>query len=256
MRKFSIVAKNDKYSISIENKVKNELIQHNWIEDNIKPELVICIGGDGTFLHAIHKYMNMIDDCCFLAIHTGTLGFFTDYTAEEIDSCISDILTKKPKMKYKSLLEIKYKKDKYYALNEMRIENVVRTQLLDVKIDDNYFETFRGTGMCVSTQSGSTAYNRSLSGAVIEEGLELIQLQEITGIHHRKYRSLGVPYIMKKTRTIEFTSDNFEGAILCYDHKHVQIQDSSPIQVSLSDKKIKMAEYKEVNYLDRLRDLY
>ena len=144
--------------------------------------------------------MNNINNCCFLAIHTGTLGFFTDYTSDEVEECIYDILHNDPTFKHRSLLEITYGNNKYYALNEMRIENIVRTQTLNVNIDGYPFETFRGTGMCVSTQSGSTAYNRSLKGAVIEEGLDLIQLHEITGIHHRKYSSLGVSYIMSKER--------------------------------------------------------
>ena len=145
---------------------------------------------------------------------------------------------------------------KYYAVNEMRIENVIRTQLLEVDIDGQYFETFRGTGMCLSTQSGSTAYNRSLSGAVIEEGLELLQLQEITGIHHKKYSSLGVPYIMKSERQIEFKSDNFNGAILCYDHKNLYLEGSHSVKVQLSEKLFKIAEYRNIDYLDRIRILY
>lgn len=256
MKKFGIVAKKDDCSIKIERKIKEELIHNGWIDTKEDPELIICIGGDGTFLHAIHKYMDKLNQCSFLAIHTGTLGFFTDYTADEVDLCISDILNKKPSIKDKKLLEIEYLNKKYYAVNEMRIENVIRTQFLEVDIDNKYFETFRGTGMCVSTQSGSTAYNRSLSGAVIEEGLELLQLQEITGIHHKKYSSLGVPYIMKSDRKIEFKSNNFDGAILCYDHQYIHLEGNNPVKICLSDKTFKIAEYREIDYLDRIRILY
>lgn len=256
MKKFGIVAKKDENSILIEEKIKQALKKGNLVEDKMNPELVICIGGDGTFLHAIHKYMDRLDDCCFLAIHTGTLGFFTDYTADEVDACIFDILNKIPNKKSKRLLEIEYNNEKYYAVNEMRIENVIRTQLLDVFVDEELFETFRGTGMCVCTQSGSTAYNRSLKGAVIEEGLDLLQLNEITGIHHHKYHSLGVPYIMKEDRKIEFKSNDFNNAVLCYDHKHIPLDNFSSIRVKLSDKKIQIAEYRKINYLDRIKDLY
>ena len=256
MNKFCIVAKKDEKSVEIENRIEQELCRCGWEINKENPELIICVGGDGTFLHAIHKYMKNINDCCFLAIHTGTLGFFTDYTSEEIDECIYEILHNEPTVKHRSLLEIEYDNNKYYALNEMRIENIVRTQTLNVNIDGYPFETFRGTGMCVSTQSGSTAYNRSLKGAVIEEGLDLLQLHEITGIHHRKYSSLGVSYIMSKEREIEFTSNSFDGAIMIFDTKHVNLSGKGTIKVSISYSTIKMAEYKKINYLDRLRDLY
>ena len=95
MNKFCIVAKKDEKSVKIENKIEQELCRCGWEINKENPEIVICVGGDGTFLHAIHKYMTKINKCCFLAIHTGTLGFFTDYTSDEIEECIHDILHNK-----------------------------------------------------------------------------------------------------------------------------------------------------------------
>lgn len=256
MNKFVIVAKKDEISKSVESKITEVLLKNDWIVDKKKPELILCVGGDGTFLHAVHKYIHYIDHCSFLAIHTGTLGFFTDYTVDEIEICLNDILNKSPKLRSVPLLEIKCDDKIYYAVNEMRIENIIRTQLLDVRIDGEFLETFRGTGMCVSTQSGSTAYNRSLKGAVIEEGLNLLQLHEITGIHHHKYRSLGVPYILKPERVIEFTSDDFSNAFICYDQKSISLKNEHSIKVSLSDKQIHFAKYRDFPYTVRLKDLY
>lgn len=256
MNKFAIVSRKDEISEIISKKLTASLIKNKWINDNKNPELIFCIGGDGTFLHAVHQYLEIINRCSFLAIHTGTLGFFTDYTAEELNLCIQDVLTKKAKIRSVPLLEIEYDDQKYFAVNEMRIENVIQTQLLDVYIDGVYLETFRGTGMCVCTQLGSTAYNRSLKGAVIEEGLDLLQMHEITGIHHQKYRSLGVPYILKPERVIEFQSNSFEGAFLCYDQKHIPLGKKSKIKAKLSDNTIRFAKYREINYVERLKDLY
>lgn len=256
MKKFGIVAKKDEASIKIEQHLKEQLTEKGLVYDKTNPELILCVGGDGTFLYAVHKYLDILENCCFLAIHTGTLGFFTDYTVDEVNECIFDIVNKNPVIRSVPLLQINCGKEVCYAVNEMRIENVVRTQLLNVKIDGVPFETFRGTGMCVSTQAGSTAYNRSLRGAVIEEGLNLLQLHEITGIHHHKYRSLGVPYIMNPKRRIEFFSDDFSDAILCYDQKHMTLDHVKNIEVSLSKKEIHFAKYRNIDYLERLRDLY
>jgi len=55
-----------------------------------KPEVIITIGGDGTMLHAIHHYSDMLDKVKFVGIHTGTLGFFTDYTSEELSRFVDD----------------------------------------------------------------------------------------------------------------------------------------------------------------------
>ena len=66
-------------------------------------------------------------------------------------------------------------KETYLALNEMRIDHGYTTQVIDVYIDDELLEVFRGNGLCVSTPSGSTAYNKSIGGAVIYPGSPLIE---------------------------------------------------------------------------------
>lgn len=256
--KYSIVSKKDVKSFKVEKRMIEILRSHGWIYDDINPSLVFCVGGDGTLLYAVSQYIDIINEVKFVGIHTGTLGFFTDYTEDELEECVRDILTKEPKIDSYSLLEIKLdnREKALYALNEMRVENVVKSQIMDVYIDDEFFETSRGSGICICTQPGSTAYNRSLKGAVIDPGMEMMQLTEITPIQHSKHRSLGVPYIMMKNRRIRMTSETFDTAILCYDHLHLPLKNVKEITCILSDKKVNFARYREYSYLKRLKNLY
>lgn len=256
MKNFSIVAKKNEKSYRIEEYVQQKLCEHGWIYDKNHPDLVICVGGDGTLLYAVHKYMTQLSNVKFIGIHTGTLGFFTDYTEEEIDRCIQDILHKDPKIFCSHMLNIKINDQEYHALNEMRIENVKRTQVVDVYVDHEFFETCWGSGVCLSTQAGSTAYNRSLGGAVIDSGISLMQMTEITSIQHSKHRSLGNPYILKSDRLVEFQSNDFNDAILCYDHKYIRLDEINLIQCTMSDKCVQFARYREYSYLKRLKNLY
>lgn len=260
MHKFSIVAKKDQKSASAEEKVKNVLTSNGWKYDKQNPDLVICVGGDGTLLYGVHKYLKQLDHVKFLGIHTGTLGFFTDYTENEIDLCIQDILHKEPNIFTSYLLKMVIHREDHkqieYALNEMRIENIIRTQQVDVYVDEEFFETCRGSGICLSTQAGSSAYNRSLGGAVVDSGLSLMQLAEITAIQHRKHRSLGNPYILKDDRKVIFTSQDFEDALLGFDHLHIDLKGAKSICCTMSDKQVKFARYREYSYLKRLKTLY
>ena len=77
-----------------------------------------------------------------------------------------------------------------------------------VYINDEYLETFRGNGLCVSTASGSTAYNKSLGGAILYSDVGMMQLSEIAGIHHNAYRSLGSSLVLDKKYTIRNQTDN------------------------------------------------
>ena len=138
---YATVAKKDEKSFQTEQYLCSHLNKHGWIYDKKNPELVICIGGDGTLLYGVHKYLPIINTIKFLGIHTGTLGFFTDYTGEEIDECIQDLLHKKPSIFTSNLLKIQMDNDPVprYALNEMRVENIVKSQILDIYIDGEFF---------------------------------------------------------------------------------------------------------------------
>ncbi|MEG0264596.1 MAG: NAD kinase [Erysipelotrichaceae bacterium] len=259
MKKFAFITKKDIKSQRIQNQITKALEEANWELDKDHPQLVFSIGGDGTLLYGVHHYIDNLDDIMFVGIHTGTLGFFTDYTENEVDICIQDVLNNEPTIFTSRLLQIdiKGKADKsLYALNEMRIENVIRTQILNISIDDEFFETCRGTGVCLSTQAGSTAYNRSLRGAVIENGLSVLQLCEITGIQHKLYRSLGVPYILSDNRIVSFESNEFDEALLCYDHLHVSLKEVEKVICKLSNKQVHFARYRPYSYLKRIKNLY
>lgn len=254
MKKYNVITRNDDLSKTICQKIKERLTDQTLDEKD--PNTVFVVGGDGTFLIAVHQYLDKLDQINFIAIHTGTLGFFTDYQAEEIDDCLNDYLNKEPQIDKAQLLDIDINKQKYYAVNEMRIENVYKTQMIDVYLDDDFFETFRGTGLCISTQLGSTAYNRSLGGAIITKGLPLLQLSEITGIHHHAYRSLGSSIILNGDCHITLKGYDYDKAVMCYDHKTIDLYDRLSITCYLSDKYVRFARYKEISYLKRLNSLF
>ena len=106
--KFSIIDRMDPNSIIQRNEIRNKLIQKNWIYDEENPGLVICVGGDGTFLRAIHQYLHILDHTMFVGIHTGTLGFLTDFTQDEIDILIDLITTTTPVIENRPMLEIEF----------------------------------------------------------------------------------------------------------------------------------------------------
>lgn len=217
MKTYAIVCKQDQESIILSEKIKSELNTFLTYEE-ISPDMVISIGGDGTMLYSVHKYIHMLEHVAFIGIHTGTLGFLTDYQRDEYQQLIADIKKGEYHIYERHLLEVTSLQGKFLALNEVRVENNRRSQVIDVYINDDCFETFRGNGLCVSTASGSTAYNKSLGGAVINSGAELMQLSEIAGIHHNAYRSLGSSLILDKSHTIRFQSQSYQGAILGIDH--------------------------------------
>ena len=257
MSTFAIVHRPDGLSESIGDVIRRKMIEEGYKEEPEKPETVFVVGGDGTFLNAVHHYLDVLDDVRFCGIHTGTLGFYTDYQDVELNEFISDFLSGKGEEIRYPLLEVNVDDDTYFALNEMRVENNMHTQTINVFVDGIPFETCRGNGLCVATQVGSTAYNRSLGGAVIQEGLNLIEMTEIAGIHHSQYHSLEAPIIMRGETVLQFYSDSYAGTILGIDSDWYPLDKAHAVKVRISPTKgVRMLKGKQVSYFKRLQSLF
>lgn len=254
MKQYALVVKQDEISASIAAKIKEGLagvMEYN----QTAPDLVISVGGDGTMLLSVHQYMDQ--DVGFIGVHTGTLGFFTDYQKDEIAELIEAVKADRYRMMPRYLLEVAIyregKKDTFLALNEMRIDHGYTTQVIDVYIDNELLEVFRGNGLCVSTPSGSTAYNKSIGGAVIYPGNPLMQLTEVAAIQHNAYRSLGSSLILDATKVIKLKGQHFDRVDLGIDHLSYQFDNVEKIEVKISKRYVKFIEYREMSFIQRIR---
>ena len=138
----------------------------------------------------------------------------------------------------------------------MRLENVMRTQVIEVSIDGEHLETVRANGVCVSTPSGSTAYNKSLGGAVICPGIEVMQLCEVAGIHHNRYHSLGSPLIASEKQVFSFTSNDFSDISLVFDHVVASVEAIEKIETKLSQRRVPFLRKEGFSFAQRLRNSF
>lgn len=258
--KYQIHARMDEKSLVAKEKL-NELLQQRGYEASSEPHLLFTIGGDGTVLHAIQENLSRLDQLVIVPIHTGTLGFLTNYTVAEFDQLLADL--KNPlTCKRVNLLQAECFDERdvlrhlVFGLNEIRVENILKTQVIDVMLNDQVLERFRGNGLCVSGQMGSTAYNRSINGAIIDESVAALQLTEISGIHHQHYRSLYSSLILNPKTVITLSSASYEGAKLVYDYLNIDLHVTKKIVIRQSDLFASFLCSSHRNYYDRLRTLF
>lgn len=252
MERFALVTKEDALSKVLFEKIKQALSEV-MIYDEKTPELVISIGGDGTMLDACHRYMHQIDQTYFVGLHTGTLGFYTDYDHTLWKQLVEDIKNGQGRLDRRSLLEIRNGQQVAYALNEFRLEENHRTMVCDVYLNQEFLECFRGNGLCVSTPSGSTAYNRSLSGSIVASSLKSMQLAEIAGIHHNAYRSLQSALVLDHTTTLTFKPQGGWQTIMGIDREVYPVHDGDVIEVKVAPMCMTFIHFRKVSLCSRLR---
>src|SRR5699024_11871154 len=86
--KFASVSRGDDRSNNIKYTMNQYLTDFDLIYDVEEPDLVISVGGDGTFLEAFHRYVHRIATTAFIGVHTGHLGFYADWTPDEVERLV------------------------------------------------------------------------------------------------------------------------------------------------------------------------
>lgn len=258
--RFAIIEKNDEESQAAKEKIVTAFTKADFVYDEQTPELVISIGGDGTLLKAFHAYQQQLTAVKFVGIHSGSLGFYTDWLLSEIDMFITAVLENEPVEEMYPLLQaellVQGEKKSFLALNEVSLVNYHKTLALNVYIDEHLFEAFKGTGLCISTPSGSTGYNKSLGGAIVHPSLETFQLTEIASINNTVYRTLGSALILAKNESIRLAlTSSVDDWILTVDHFVVPLNadDAPNINVRMAREKMTFARYRQYDFWERTR---
>lgn len=252
--KFTIFQKPEAFNPNIEKTVKEKAEALGLIYDPVHYEVVIYVGGDGTFLRAAQYYLKELDKICLFGLNIGNLGYFYDYDYTNIDEALKSLADGECQLKESHLLhcEILYEdgsKTTVEAVNEVRIENPFHTLICDVNIEGNNLETYRGTGLLVSSAIGTSAYNRSLSGALIDPSLDMMELTEIASIENNAYCSLGSSVVLSSRSKIEFVGE-FKQAVIGYDATVLDKQDAVKLTFTTSPKVVRILHCKNYSFVD------
>ena len=214
MKKINIISDNNKKSL----KIKNFLIKN---QKKIKLKifnLTIVIGGDGFMLQTLKNNKNR--STYFYGINSGNYGFLMNKFSKEVVKNLQ-----KANLISISPLEMtvinKYnKKKKSLAINEVSILRQSRqATFLSIKSNSSYvIKKLISDGVLVSTPAGSTAYNLSVHGPILDLNSNKISISPISPFRPRRWKGKIIrdnsKIIIKnldiKKRPISAVADNYE----------------------------------------------
>ncbi|WP_085521704.1 NAD kinase [Tuberibacillus sp. Marseille-P3662] len=260
--RFAIQSKGDETSNQIQEQIKRYLTGFELVYDEEEPDIVISVGGDGTLLYAFQRYVHRLDETAFVGVHTGHLGFYADWTPEEVEKLVIHIAKTPFHIVDYPLLEVTVrfnddkKEKRYLALNECTVKSMEGSLVMDVVIKGETFETFRGDGLCISTPSGSTAYNKALSGAIIHPSLPSIQLAEMASINNRVFRTVGSPLILPQHHTCMLRPVNDVNFDVTIDHLFLVHKDVKSIQCRVAHEKVRFARFRPFPFWKRVKESF
>ena len=151
-------------------------------------DILIILGGDGTLLHIADKASRY--EIPVMGINLGGLGFLTAVSVKERFEALELLLQGKMKVEKRLLLktrllggsETETRSDNYlYALNDVVISKGDIEQIVNLRTwsDQEFITTYRADGLIFSTPTGSTAYNLSSGGPIVQPQLPCILVTPI-----------------------------------------------------------------------------
>jgi NAD+ kinase len=217
-------------------------------------ELVLVLGGDGTFLRAAELARNA--GIPVLGVNLGRIGFLAEAEAEAIDRVLEHVVSQDYRVEERLTLDVAVCHrgriiDQGWALNEASLEKGPRLGVLGVvvEIEGRPVSTFGCDGVLVSTPTGSTAYAFSAGGPVLWPDLEAILV-----VPNNAHALFGRPMVTSPDAVIaiEIEASGNDALVFCDGRREMVLPAGGRIEVKRCGTAVKWARLDSAPFTDRL----
>jgi NAD+ kinase len=217
-------------------------------------ELVLVLGGDGTFLRAAELARNA--GIPVLGVNLGRIGFLAEAEADAIDLVLEHVIARDYRVEERLTLDIVVRQggrviEQGWALNEASLEKGPRLGVLGVvvEIDGRPVSTFGCDGVLVSTPTGSTAYAFSAGGPVLWPDLEAILV-----VPNNAHALFGRPMVTSPDAmiAIETEAGGNDALVFCDGRREMLVPAGGRLEVTRCGTPVKWARLDSAPFTDRL----
>ncbi len=146
-------------------------------------DCILVLGGDGTLLEAARDTVGL--DIPLIGVNLGTLGYLAEVDRENLSDALARLCRGDFCMEKRMMLEGQITAENCchhnYALNDIVISRSGSLQMIHfhIFVNGHFLKGYSADGIIVSTPTGSTGYNLSAGGPIVEPGAELMVLTPI-----------------------------------------------------------------------------
>ena len=175
----------------LEQKGKTCVLAEDGVQVPEDMECVLVLGGDGTLIRAARELRSY--DVPMLGINMGTLGYLAEVEVQNIESALEQLFSSmestdgisnyiiEERMMLKGTVEILSNKDNNLVLKDTALNDIVVTRLgtlriihFNIYVNGALLNTYQADGVIISTPTGSTGYNLSAGGPIVEPTASMI----------------------------------------------------------------------------------
>jgi NAD+ kinase len=217
-------------------------------------DFLVSLGGDGTLLSLVRRSYGT--NRPVLGINAGNLGFLADITLEHLDSFLEQFMNDEYRIDDRMMIEgwieqDGVKKVEFYAFNDVVITRPAVSKMVNINacIDGEWFNTYRGDGLIISTPTGSTAYNLASGGPILYPLTKAFIMTPICP-HSLTQRPLVVPVDFG----IELGSTKDKMVAIIDGQDSYQMQKGDIVKIRGAKRGAKLLHRRERNYFSVLRE--
>lgn len=221
---------------------------------HLKADLVISMGGDGTFLTSAAQVGAR--GIPILGINTGHLGFLADVSPEDIENALDAVFDGRYTIEQRAVIAMTLDGETYhgypYALNEVAILKHDNSSLIeiDTHINGALLTNYMSDGLIISTPTGSTGYSLSVGGPIIVPRSGTFCLSPVAS-HSLSTRPVIVCDDVVITLRVRSRSHNF---LIAVDGRSESISENTTITLRRAPYAIGVMKVMHQNFFDTLRD--
>ncbi len=219
----------------------------------LNADLAVSLGGDGTFLRTAQWVGS--SETPILGINAGHLGFLADMNPDEflkVDSNYLKNLRKEPR----KLLEISCSEplpdDCWpYALNDVALLKTDSASMIAIQaiVNNRPLTTYQADGLVIATPTGSTGYNLSVGGPILDPAVDLLLLSPVAP-HQLAMRPLGVTGDSRIRVKVEARAGSF---MLSLDGRSRPMPAGTEVNIKTADFRIIVAQRPDHHFAATLR---
>jgi NAD+ kinase len=217
-------------------------------------DFALSVGGDGTFLTTASLVGHL--DIPILGINCGHLGYLAEVHADNIDAVLDQLITNNYTIEQRRMLEVTCQQGgkivSPYALNEVAILKSGLSSMItmDVSLNGEFLHKYKADGLLVATPTGSTAYNLSVGGPLLEPHVNAIILTPVA-THSLNIRPLVVLDDSKIDVKISSRNGNY---LLSVDGRSQVLNQDIQLHIERSQRTIKLVRINGQTFMQSLKE--
>lgn len=253
--KVSLIIERKFYDCLDDIRFKREYLLFDTYSDLVgNADILLSIGGDGTLLASATLVRN--SNIPILGINTGTLGFISSISTDQIDYAINHLLKGEYTINERTLLELKSDQPLFdevnFALNEVTVLKQDTSSMIRIHayLDDEFINTYWADGLIISSPTGSTGYSLSCGGPIVIPGTNNFIITPIAP-HNLNVRPI---IVSDKSKITLKVSERDEQALVTLDSRSGTIGPGVELTIQKANYNIKLIQFEKQSFISNIRE--